>query len=110
MEVLRSTGLDSPPPAVDRVIGPASYFFAFFSLPQRTLILMGHPPGERIVEALRLPGLPNRLLLSQVEMHSPGTNYEVWDFQKGVASFPLNLPLQKALQQAGMVPAHQGGQ
>ncbi|MBI4234347.1 MAG: hypothetical protein HY686_07900 [Chloroflexi bacterium] len=104
----RTTGLDKLAPEQARILQPAGYFYAFFLLPQRTVILTGHPPKERIKEALVLPQLPSKLLLSQEDMHSAGTKYEVWDFQQSVTTFPLNTPLEKALKQAGMLPAGDG--
>lgn len=104
----REEGLDRSPSEVANVIDQASYFFAFMALPQRKVILTGHPPRQQIEDALTLPGLPARLLLSQEDMHSSGTKYEVWDFQRRIASFPIETSLREALERGGMLSASTG--
>lgn len=105
MRAIQEEGLDKSPPDVARVVDADSYFFTFMALPQRKVVLVGHPPRQLIKDALTLPGMPARLLLGQEDMHSSGTKYEIWDFKQRIASFPINTPLREALEKGGMWPS-----
>lgn len=106
--VAQAEGLNRSPPDVARVIEAEGYFLTFMALPQRKVVLAGHPPRQQIKDALTLPGLPARLLLGQEDMHSSGTKYEVWDFKGRITSFPINTPLREALEKGGMLPTGTG--
>ncbi len=108
--VSKELGLDNPPPDVADALGPSTFFYAFFFLPGRSLTVVGHPPQQRVVEALTLDGLPPKLALGQQDMHSAGTQYELWDFKGSVASFPIASGLGQALKASGMVAPGWTGQ
>ncbi len=102
---VQKEGLDKTPPEVSQVVDADSYFLTFMTLPERKLVLVGHPPRQMIKDALTLPGMPARLLMGQEDMHSAGVKYEVWDFKQRIASFPIDTPLSEALEKGGMMSA-----
>ena len=108
--VSKELGLDTQRADVANALGPSTYFYAFFFLPDRSLTVVGHPPQQRIVEALTLDGLPPKLAMGQQDMHSGGKEYEVWDFKGSVASFPIEMGLAQALKASGMVAPGWTGQ
>lgn len=108
--VSKELGLDSQRGDVANALGPSTYFYAFFFLPDRALTILGHPPQGRITEALTMQGLPPKLAMSQEDMHSAGVEYKLWDFKGAVASFPLGTGLAQALKASGMVAPGWTGQ
>jgi len=102
---IQKEGLDKAPADVARVVDANSYFFTFLALPERKVVVVGHPPRRVIVDALTLPGMPEKLLLGQEDMHSEGVSYEVWDFKQRITSVPIKTPLREALGKGGMLPA-----
>lgn len=104
-QAIQEEGLDKAPPDVSKVIEADSYFFTFMKLPERKLVLVGHPPRQVVVDALTLPGMPAKLLLGQEDMHSEGVSYEIWDFRQRITSVPIKTPLREALGKGGMLPA-----
>ncbi len=80
----------------------ADSLYAFIPTEKGTLVVLGHVPANLIDEALKSPNLPEKLVLWQPKMHGEPTEYKLWAWQGEVGTYPIETPLEKALQsQAG---------
>ena len=79
----------------------ADSLYAFVPTDNGTLVILGHVPPALIDSALTAPGVPDRLVLWQPEMHGAPTEYRLWAWAGEVSSFPIDTPFEEALAVAG---------
>lgn len=82
-----------------------SFMFTFIRRGEAQLVLLGHPPQDLILQALRLPDLPSKLLIDQPEMHEGAKTYDFWPFEGEVKRVDIKVPLEEALRQANVLKA-----
>ena len=75
--------------------------FTFIEREDATLVILGHPPQGLIEQALGLPGLPEKLMLNQEEMHDAPKSYDIWLFDGEIKRFDITVSLADALGQLG---------
>ena len=80
-----------------------SFMFTFIQRQDTVLVLLGHPPKDLIQQALQLPELPTKLMIDQEEMHDAPKTYDLWPFQGEVKRYAINVPLEEALRQVGVI-------
>lgn len=80
----------------------SSYMYTFVQRSNGVVVFLGHPPQKLMEESLKLSGLPSRLLVNQEEMHDAPTQYQIWDFQGEIKTFPISTSLAEALAKSGI--------
>ncbi len=78
----------------------ADSLYAFVPTDRGMLVVLGHVPPALIDATLGDPDLPRRLVIWQPEMHGEPSEYRLWAWRGGVATFPIDTPFKQALAQA----------
>lgn len=78
----------------------ADSLYAFVPYQGKDVVILGHVPPELLLEALGHPGLPQRLIIWQPDMHGEPREYRLWAWQGDVQTFAIDTPFEEALPQA----------
>jgi cytochrome c biogenesis protein CcdA len=78
----------------------ADSLYTFVPMENGNLVILGHVPPDLIVETLKDPDIPPRLVIWQPEMHGEPTEYRLWAWVGDVVSFDIDTPFAEALAEA----------
>jgi cytochrome c biogenesis protein CcdA len=82
----------------------ADSLYAFIPLGETQLVSMGHVPRPLLDQALLLPDRPAGLVVWQPQMHGEPEEYRLWAFVGQPATFPIDTPLEQALNEVEIAP------
>lgn len=74
-----------------------SSLYVFLERDEGTLVMLGHVPGPLVEAMLAIEDWPPHLLVSQPLMMGDASTYAIGDFQGALLEFPIETPLDVAL-------------